>query len=149
MPTRYSYEAGAHWRLHERGAVEAENIPSTFEFAVPPEFGGEPGFWTPEHLLLAAVASCYVATFRGMADKSNLEFESISIKVEGVIEKKDGYLCFTRVTLRPEATIFYEHDRERADRLLEKAERGCLIMRSLEAECVLHPVIRVEAPVAV
>jgi peroxiredoxin-like protein len=147
MQSHYTYEASAHWRLHERGVIEAQDIPSSVEFAVPPEFGGESGYWTPEHLLLAAVASCYVATFRGMSEKSHLEFESIQIKVEGVIEKKDGYLCFTRLTLHPQATIYHETDQERTRLILEKAERGCLIMRSLEAQCSMQPTILVEAPV--
>ena len=148
MP-RYTYEASAHWVLHERGKVKAENIAPALDFSVPPEFGGEGGYWTPEHLLLAAVASCYVATFRGMAEKSNLEFPSIAVAVQGVIEKLDGGLRFTRITLKPEVTVNREADHERASRLLEKAERNCLIARSLSAEFVLEPQILVEAPVAV
>lgn len=146
---RYTYQASAHWMLHERGGVKAEGIAPDLDFTVPPEFGGESGLWTPEHLLLAAVASCYVATFRGVAEKSHLEFQSIEVSVEGVIEKQDNCLCFTRITLRPEATINREADSERAGLLLEKAERGCLIARSLSAEFVLQPRIVVQSPVAV
>ena len=148
MPS-YTYEASAHWMLHQRGAVKVKDVDQTFDFTIPPEFGGETGMWTPEHFLLAAVASCYVATFRGMADKSNLEFHAIAVAVEGVIEKQDGCLRFTRITLRPEVTIDREADRERAGHLLEKAERGCLIARSLSAEFVLEARTAVEAPVAV
>ncbi len=150
METRYTYQASAFWTLHHRGIVKAENnIPYTLDFTVPPEFGGEPGAWTPEHLLLAAVASCYVATFRGMAEKSKLEIHGIEVNVEGVIEKQEGSLRFTSIILRPEATILREEDFERAMRLLEKAERGCLIARSLSSEIVLQSRVVVEEPVAV
>jgi hypothetical protein len=66
MLKSYSYKAAAHWTNHKRGIVEAEAIPRTINFAAPPEYGGEPGLWTPEHLLLAAVSTCYVATLRAM-----------------------------------------------------------------------------------
>jgi peroxiredoxin-like protein len=145
----YMFEAEARWTLPERGTVQAKHVEPILEFTVPPEFGGEPGLWTPEHLLLASVASCYVATFRGMSEKSNLEFNAITVSVEGVIEKRDGCLCFTKITLRPEAVICREEDLERAGRLLEKAERGCLIARSLSSEFVLQPSITVEAGVTV
>jgi organic hydroperoxide reductase OsmC/OhrA len=111
MLKRYSYKAAAHWTNHKRGIVEGEAIPRTINFAAPPEFGGEPGLWTPEHLLLAAVSTCYVATLRAVAEASKLEFEGIEVPVEGKIEKLDGGFKFTRITLRPVVTIHQEQDR--------------------------------------
>src|SRR6184192_1286727 len=70
MEKRYSYRAHAHWTMHKRGILDVEEIPRTINFAAPPEFGGEPGLWTPEHMLLGSVATCYVATFRAIAEAS-------------------------------------------------------------------------------
>jgi len=145
---KYRYQATAHWTLHKRGIVEAdESIPRTINFAAPPEFGGEPGMWTPEHLLLAGVATCYVATFRGISKNSKLEFQGLEVQVEGTIEKQEGGLRFTRIELRPVVSIHREQDRELAGRLLEKAERSCLIARSIQATFVLEPKILIEEPV--
>ena len=138
MLKSYSYKAAAHWTNHKRGIVEGEAIPRTINFAAPPEFGGEPGLWTPEHLLLAAVSTCYVATLRAVAEASKLEFEGIEVPVEGKIEKLDGGFKFTRITLRPVVTIHQEQDRERIGRLLEKAEHVCLVSRSLDCDMVLE-----------
>jgi peroxiredoxin-like protein len=135
--------------MHKRGIVEAESIPRTINFAAPPEFGGEPGLWTPEHLLLSAVCTCFVSTFRAVADASKLEFHGMEVPGEGIIEKQEGGFRFTKVVLRPVLTIHREEDRERAGRLLEKAERVCLISRSLSCAIVLESKIVVEAPVAV
>jgi len=145
METHFKYQASASWSFHRRGVVQpGDGIPYTLEFSVPPEFGGEGGNWTPEHLLLGSVASCFVATFRGMAEKSNLEFQTIEVAVEGVIEKREGSLRFTKIVLRPKALICREEDRARAGRLLEKAEHGCLIARSLSSEFELQPQVQVE-----
>lgn len=150
MDRTYFYHASAHWALHEHGLVKAgEEIPQSFNFSSPPEFGGETGLWTPEHMLLGAVAACFVATFRGVARASKLEFQGIDVSVEGIIEKQEGGLRFTKVHVRPDVTIFQDADRERATLVLEKTERLCLIARSLSASILLHPRVETEAPVAV
>jgi peroxiredoxin-like protein len=144
MATSYSYRTTAHWTEHKRGIVEAEGIPRTINFAAPPEFGGEPGLWTPEHLLLAAVSTCYVATLRAVAEASKVQFHALELTVEGTIEKQEGGFRFTRVLLRPVVTIFKEDDRERMGRMLEKAERACLISRSLACPASLEAKILVQ-----
>jgi peroxiredoxin-like protein len=149
MLTSYSYRTTAHWTEHKRGIVEAEGIPRTINFAAPPEFGGEPGLWTPEHLLLAAVSTCYVATLRAVAEASKLQFHSLELTVEGTIEKQEGGFRFTRVLLRPTVAIAKEEDRERMGRLLEKAERACLITRSLACTSALEAKILVQEVVQV
>jgi len=149
MQKKYTYRTTAHWTMHKRGIVEGESIPRTINFAAPPEFGGEPGLWTPEHLLLSAVSTCFVATFRAVAEASKLEFQGMEVDVEGAIEKQEGGYRFTTITVRPTVTIHHEEDRERTGRLLEKAERICLIARSILATIVLEAKIVVEAPVAV
>jgi peroxiredoxin-like protein len=150
MEPRYVYHAEASWTLHERGLVKAgEAIAETFSFSSPPEFGGEAGLWTPEHLLLAAVASCFVATFRGVARASKLEFHDIDVQIEGIIERQDGSLRFTKIILQPQVTILHEADGARTRLLLEKAERICLIARSLSSAVVLQPRVEIEEPAAV
>jgi peroxiredoxin-like protein len=149
MATTYSYRTTAHWAEHKRGIVEAEGVPRTINFAAPPEFGGEPGLWTPEHLLVAAVSTCYVATLRALAEASKIGFHALELTVEGTIEKQDGGFRFTRVLLRPIVTIAQEQRRERMGRLLEKAKRACLITRSLACTSLLEAKILVQDAVQV
>jgi peroxiredoxin-like protein len=150
METTYTYHASAQWHQQVRGFVELEHgAPRTIDFSAPPEFGGDPGFWTPEHFLLAAVATCFVATFRAVANASKLDFQGIEVAADGVIEKQSGGFRFTKVSLKPVAIIFAEQERERAQRLLEKAEKLCLVTRSLSCTVVLEPKILVENPIAV
>lgn len=142
MPA-YSYRVTAHWTTHKRGIVEGDGVPQTINFAAPPEFGGEPGLWTPEHLLLASVSTCYVATLRAVAEASKLEFASLELTAEGTIEKQEGGFRFTRIVLRPVVRIENEEDRERMGRLLEKGERVCLLSRSLACPIVLDSKIMI------
>ena len=148
MDSKHTYQAKAQWHLHDRGFVELEHgTPRTINFSAPPEFGGEPGLWTPEHFLLAAVASCFAATFRAVADASHLEFQGIEVSVEGLTEKYEGCYRFTKIVIRPTAIVFHPEERERAARLMEKSERLCLVTRSLASTVTMEPKILSEIPV--
>jgi len=147
MASTYSYRTTARWTEHKRGIVDGDGIPRTINFASPPEFGGEPGLWTPEHLLLAAVATCYVATLRSVAEASKAEFHALELVVDGTIEKQEGGFRFTTIVLRPTVAIGKAEERERMGRLLEKAERICLVSRSLSCTISLMPNIVVQEQV--
>ena len=40
------------------------------------------GRWTPEDLLLCAVASCYTTTFRAVAESSKFEYKDLQVEVD-------------------------------------------------------------------
>jgi len=50
--------------------------------------------WTPEHFLLAAMASCYIETFKAVAKASKLDFQGIEVGVDGSLEKDAGGLTY-------------------------------------------------------
>jgi len=148
METQYNYHASAQFHQHDRSFVALEQgVPRLIHFSAPPEFGGEPGVWTPEHFLLAAVASCFIETFKAVAKASKLDFQGIEVGVDGILEKDAGGLRFTKITLQPTVIIYADESYELALRLLEKAERICLIVRSLSSEVKLEPKILIEKPV--
>ena len=148
METTYRYQTNAHWSAHRRGIVEAQDIPRTINFSAPVEFQGEPGLWTPEHLLVSALATCFVTTMRVIAEKSKLEMVALEASVEGVLEKAEGGFRFTKFFLRPNLTIARDDDRALAMRLLQKAEHACLISRSLNGQVEMVTKIELEEPVA-
>jgi uncharacterized OsmC-like protein len=90
------------------------------------------------------VASCFVSTFSGIAEKSRFEFVSFHLEAEGMLRSEEGIWRFTEIRLRPVVTISKEGDRDRVIRLLEKAEKSCLIARSLQCKLVLFPAVKIE-----
>ncbi len=145
MENTYIYRSSAIWTMRRRGIASAEDVPRTINFSSPPEFQGEPGLWTPEHLLVASVATCFLATFRAVAENSKLQVVRLEVEAEGVLEKQEGGFRFTRVLVRPRLTIADAADHERAQRLLEKAERACLISRSLSSRVEMQATVEVGA----
>jgi organic hydroperoxide reductase OsmC/OhrA len=148
MEHQYTYRVNASSTTLRSGLASANGIQPSIKFSAPPEFQGEVGCWTPEHLFVAAVAGCFVSTFSGIANASKFEFLSLDLEVEGVLQKEEGGWRFTQVNLRPRVKIALQKDVERANRLLEKAEKTCLVARSLNSRTVLEPEVLVqEVPV--
>jgi peroxiredoxin-like protein len=106
--------------------------------APPAQFGGPGDQWSPETLLVAAVADCFILTFRAIARASRLSWEDLRCDTEGVLDRVDGVTRFTRFVVRAQLTLPAGGDAEKARRLLEKAEHNCLITSSLSAECELE-----------
>lgn len=146
MSSGYDYRSTARWATARRGIVNAEEIEQSIDFSARPEFQGQSGLWTPEHFLVSAVAACFVTTFLAIAELSKLEPRSLEVTAEGTVEKAEGHFRFTHIIIRPVLAIDHEADRERAHRLLEKAEHSCLVSRSLQSKIVLEPTVTVLVP---
>jgi organic hydroperoxide reductase OsmC/OhrA len=125
-----------------KGRVRAHKIDPAIYFSTPPEFGGDSGYWTSEHFILAAVASCYMTTFHVLAEMSALDFLGIGLSVEGKLGLSDGNWRLTEIVLTPTLTITQSQDREPANRLLEKAQQGCRIARCLVCPVHLEPLVQ-------
>jgi peroxiredoxin-like protein len=142
MEHLYSYHVSGIATAALGGTVSAEEIQPAITFSAPPEFCGQTGLWTPEHLLLASVAGCFISTFSGMAQYSKFPFLLLNLDVEGTIEKNGEGWRFVRIVLRPQLKIAQDdREYERAERLLEKAERNCLVTRSLACPVTMEPAI--------
>ena len=98
----------------------------------PPEFGGQDTQWSPEHLLLASVNLCLSTTFRAMAKRENLAIRAYASQAEGVLDRTPEGLAFTSLTLRVDLCVDAEAV-GRAEQLLHRAKKQCLIGNSLRA----------------
>ncbi len=147
MEKKYVYCVTAASTAALSGVATAEEIQPSIAFSAPPEFQGEAGKWTPEHLFLASVAGCFVSTFSGMAQFSKFEFLLLDLEVEGVLSKEEEGWRFTQINLQPRLKIVQEKDRDRAKRLLEKAEKTCLVVRSINSKVILEPEVIAEEEV--
>jgi peroxiredoxin-like protein len=123
--------------------AKSNSAPNAIHFTAPPEFGGLEGRWTPEDLLLGAVASCYTTTFRALAEYSKFEYADLEVEVEGMIKKTNSGYSFTEVVVRPNLTISVEQEQTRALRLLQKAKTLCLVSRALSVEQGFEPRVQV------
>jgi peroxiredoxin-like protein len=107
---------------------------ASLESAAPKEFDGPGDRWSPESLLTAAVADCFVLSFRAVAGASKFAWTKLDCSTTGTLERVDGKSKFTHFHNTAKLTIPAGGDIERAKKLLEKAEQVCLITNSLSGE---------------
>ena len=100
----------------------------------PPQFDGPEGYWSPETLLCAAVADCFVLSFRAVARASKFDWTHLDCQVEGILDRVEGTTRFTRFITRVTLKVPAGTDRVRAQTLLDKAEHVCLVSNSLNGE---------------
>ncbi len=117
--------------------LECEGLDS-MQSAPPTQFGGPGNLWSPEELLSAAVADCFMLTFKAVARASKLEWQSLSCTVDGILDRPEKDSLFTEFRLKVELKVPAGTDEAKAQRLLEKAEKGCLITNSLKSEISLE-----------
>ena len=140
---QHFYSTNVVWTGERHGDLSAPVMP-TLKIDAPPEFRGHEGVWTPEHLFVGAINSCFMTTFLAIAENSKLDFVHFDSKATGKLEEhEDVGLMMTVVVLRPELTISNARDKDRALRILRKAERHCLIANSVKAAISLQPVVSV------
>jgi len=109
--------------------------------AAPVQFGGSGGKWSPETLLTASVASCFILTFRAIARASKVSWSSLQCKVDGTLERSDGKTKFTEFVVHATVRVPSDASEERVRRLLEKAEQSCLITSSLASATRLDAIV--------
>lgn len=141
------YQVNLKWAEGRIGILSSPVLDDRIEVATPPQFpGGVEGIWSPEHLFVSSVSSCFMTTFTAIAENSKLSFESLDVKAEGKMDKKDGKFMITEIVLKPELMISDEQHSEKALRIMEKAEAACLISQSIKSEVILKPKVTVGVP---
>ena len=149
MQNEHKYRVVAWWSSGRTGLAKTDDAPNAIHFTAPPEFGGMEGRWTPESLLLCAIASCYTTTFRALAEYSKFEYSDLEVGVDGTIKKVESGYVFTEIRICPNLSITDDAELPRAERLLQKAKALCLVSRALAVEQKFVPQVQVHNLVAV
>ncbi len=132
------YTVNLNWISDRKGEVSSPELDEKITVATPPQFPkGMEGIWSPEHLLTAAVSSCFMTTFLSIAENSKLDFLTFDCPAKGKLEQIDGKFLMSEIILEPILKITKEEDRDRAERILQKTEKACLISNSIKSKITL------------
>jgi organic hydroperoxide reductase OsmC/OhrA len=135
-PYPHHYAASASARAIGSVAICAPDL-ARIETAPPPEFDGPEGIWSPETLLCATVADCFILTFRAIARAAHFNWIAVDCRVEGVLEQLGGTTQFTSFATTVRLTVSPSVEHAKARLLLGRAEQACLIANSLRGERTL------------
>jgi len=105
--------------------------------AIPPEFEGPGGTYSPEDLYALSLLNCYLATFKYIAEKSKLVFNSIEgfgVLFVGKGQTTSPWMEKIELTIKLDGAI----QKERALNLLEKTKGHCMILNSVKTEITFN-----------
>lgn len=142
MKDAHSYEVNLQWNYGTKGTLSSSVLPTKIEVATPPDFpNGIAGIWSPEHLFVAAINACLMATFLAIANNSKVEFSSFQSDATGKVEKIDGKYGVTEITITPKLVIPAHGDEERIRHIFQMSEKACAISNSIKSKINLMPEI--------
>lgn len=133
----HSYQAQTSARPEGEVVIRSQGLPE-LATAPPAEFGGPGDRWSPESLLVAAVADCFTLSFRVIAQASKLAWTHLDCEVEGVLDRVERVTRFVEMRVRARLAIPPDADPSKAERLLGRAEQTCFITNSLVCESKLE-----------
>lgn len=135
FPHHYAVSAASEAESNVR--LDSPGLES-LESAGPAEFGGPGDRWSPETLLVASVADCFILSFRAIARASRMDWISLRCDVVGDLDKIDRVTQFTKFRLRVRLEVPAGIREGKPQQLLEKAEHSCLVTNSLKAPSELE-----------
>jgi peroxiredoxin-like protein len=133
------FSSDIHWSGNKSGTVNSPLANQSILVSTPPEFGGPSGDWSPEHLFLSSITSCFMSTYLAFVDKMKIEHTGFECTATGQVEMVEGKYKFTYIHIYPKAIVGNDADVEKAQIAMEKTKKYCLISNSVNAEIVQHP----------
>jgi len=142
MAAEYTYRVSAWWTSGRTGLAKCESSPNTIHFSEAAELGGLQGRWTPERLLLCALAGCFTTTFHEVARAAKFEYTDLEVEVEGTVHRNRSTGCnFDEILLRPRLTVQSDEQREAGLGLLRRTKAVCMISRAITVPQTLEPTV--------
>jgi peroxiredoxin-like protein len=141
---QFFFEVHLNWLEKQRGILYARDVNENLHVATPAVFGGEGKEWSPEHLFLSSLSSCFMSTYLAIAKKTSVEISHFECSVIGQIEIVQGKYKFTHINLYPRVFIADEQLFEKANKVLEKTQKYCLVSNSVSAAIIYHPEILID-----
>ena len=128
----FRYKVAVDWEVDRITNVSSQDKPD-LTVATPPEFkNGVAGVWSPEDLLVAAVASCYSVTLVAVAERRELPLHSLHVSGTGhLTARDDGRFGFVAIELTA-AIRTDEHVIDAMERAAKHAGRACIVSMALD-----------------
>ncbi|OQX52733.1 MAG: hypothetical protein B5M53_07890 [Candidatus Cloacimonas sp. 4484_209] len=139
-PRVYEYKTYLEWKKGKEGILTAPHKPDV-RIGCPPEFGGEPYYWSPEHLLVASVDVCIMTTFLDKLLKNNCQILSYKSNVVGKAQLVRGVFKFSDITVKPIVKVKTSEEIEKIEKLLDASAKECMVSNSLNIKVKTESVV--------
>ena len=157
MTTLHTYDAVVTWtgdrgtgtsgyRDYDRAHDVAVDGRATIAGSSDPAFRGDPTRWTPEHLLVAALAQCHMLWYLHLCAEVGVVVTGYVDRAHGTMTETGGGGRFDEVVLRPAVRVTAPSMLAAATSAHTEAHRRCYIANSVNFPVRHEPTIDVAGP---
>ncbi len=137
FPMKFDVEASSKAGSNTLWTAKAGALPE-ISSAIPPEFMGPGGGYSPEDLFGIALLNCLIATIKVYFEKSKVSFEDLKGKVTLTVDRVPGQSGFMLTHADIYVDIHKPTDPEKAKKLMETAVNDCAVSNSIKTGKTFH-----------
>ena len=101
--------------------------------AIPPEFMGPGGGYSPEDLYGLSLVNCVLATFKVFSEKSGLTYTQVTGAAEIIIDRGEGGKPWiSKINLH--FTLTGTSDAAKGENVLNESKAACIVCNSMKTE---------------
>ncbi|MGR9048414.1 OsmC family protein [Halobacillus faecis] len=137
----HHFHLKANWPggRNEVGYIESEKLKT--KISIPKEMDGPDVGTNPDEMLLGAAATCYIISLAAMVERAELPLEEMDMQSEGMVDVTDGVFTYQKIIHKPRVVLRAEADEKdlsKLNRLIEKAEKSCMISKAIQGNVELE-----------
>ena len=124
---------------NEVGYIESDKLKT--KISIPKEMDGPDIGTNPDEMLLGAAATCYIISLGAMIERAGLPLKEMNMQSEGIVDVTDGVFTYQKIVHRPRVVLASEageKDLSKLNRLVEKAEKNCMISKAIQGNVELE-----------
>ena len=137
FPMKFEVQAASSSGASTQWNAQAEHLPPIL-CAIPAEFMGPGGGYSPEDLFAISLLNCLIATFKVYCEKGKVSFEEIKGRINLTVDKLAGQPGFAMT----QADVFFDisggSDPEKLRKLLDDSIRDCAVSNSIKTGKTFH-----------
>jgi len=142
-PKIYEFRTRSVW-VDAREGILSSDERKQIEVGCPPEFGGRHGYWTAEHLFVAAIDTCIMTTFRWLFAKARGSLVAYTSDAVGKACIVSSDFRLDEVEIRPLIVVSDPRDVSKAKSAINTAHSTCLISKALNLRVTVTPVVKTD-----
>jgi organic hydroperoxide reductase OsmC/OhrA len=137
FPMRFEVKASATSGMSSQWKGQAEGL-SPIPCAIPPEFCGPGGGYSPEDLFALSLLNCLIATYKVYCEKTKIYFDTVDGKISLTVDKPAGNSGLAMTQADIYISVQGASDIEKARKLLDDAIRDCAVSNSIKSGKTFH-----------
>lgn len=132
FPMQFKVSSSAKAGIWSQWTSQADALPP-IPSAIPPEFSGPGGGYSPEDLFGIALMNCLIAIYKVYCEKSKISFKDIHCEATVVINKQPSESSFVVSDVHLRFDITGASDKDKARSILDQAIKDCPVSNSIRS----------------